>query len=225
MTSDHDDFAFEPVPGLPERLPQGETLLWQGSPEWRALARSAFHVRKVALYFGVLIAWHVASSSGDAGAATVLASSLRLLAVGAAAIGILCLLAFFYARGTIYTLTTKRFVFRSGLALPVTLNLPLALVDGAAMTGSGEATGSIALTVAKPNRVAFLVLWPNALPWTFSSPRPMLRCIRDVGAVAAMLTRTLEAGAGETLVRRPVRPPVAARGDEAALPAGHAVSA
>ena len=37
VMEDHDDFAFEPVPGLPELLPQGETLLWQGSS---ALARA-----------------------------------------------------------------------------------------------------------------------------------------------------------------------------------------
>jgi hypothetical protein len=28
----HDDFAFEPVKGLPELPPEGEHLLWQGRP-------------------------------------------------------------------------------------------------------------------------------------------------------------------------------------------------
>ena len=30
---DHDDFHFEPVRGLPEALPPGELILWQGSPD------------------------------------------------------------------------------------------------------------------------------------------------------------------------------------------------
>ena len=30
----HDDFAFEPRRGLPAVLPDGERLLWQGSPRW-----------------------------------------------------------------------------------------------------------------------------------------------------------------------------------------------
>ncbi len=33
------EHEFEPIPGLPERLPAGERMLWQGRP-WRALARA-----------------------------------------------------------------------------------------------------------------------------------------------------------------------------------------
>ena len=39
-TGEHDD---EPQNGLPEALPAGERLLWQGSPDWRVLARHGFH--------------------------------------------------------------------------------------------------------------------------------------------------------------------------------------
>jgi hypothetical protein len=44
----HDDFAFEPVPGLPAPLPKGERILWQGSPRWQSLARTAYYVNIVA---------------------------------------------------------------------------------------------------------------------------------------------------------------------------------
>ena len=47
--SEHD---FEPIRGLPGPLPEGETILWQGAPDWRVLAVQAFHVRAVAIYFG-----------------------------------------------------------------------------------------------------------------------------------------------------------------------------
>ena len=46
-----------PNPGLPEDLPRGEALLWQGSPAWRNLAVSTFHVRKVLAWFAILLAW------------------------------------------------------------------------------------------------------------------------------------------------------------------------
>jgi hypothetical protein len=39
------DFDFEPVPGLPAELPAGETMIWQGRPQWRSLAVRAFHIR------------------------------------------------------------------------------------------------------------------------------------------------------------------------------------
>lgn len=202
MTEDHDDFAFEPVPGLPETLPQGETMLWQGSPDWRGLAVSAFHVRKVAVYFGLLLAWQFASAWRDGAAALELAAlSASIIGMGIAACGILCALAWFYARGTIYTLTTKRIVIRTGLALPVTLNLPLALIDTAAVARQAAGSASIALAVTKPNRIAWLVLWPNVKPWTFTDPQPLLRNLSDVATVAPMLARALEAEGGGQLTQ------------------------
>jgi len=202
---DHDDFAFEPVPGLPEKLPVGETLLWQGSPDWKALAISAFHVRKVAVYFALLLAWHLATRAGDSVADLAMTVAWHG-ALAAVTIGILSLLARLYARGTIYTLTTKRIVIRSGLALPVTLNLPLALLDTAALTIQPLGTDSIALSVTQPNRVAWLVLWPNARPWHFNNPQPMLRCIRDAAVVAPLLKRALEAETGGSQPRVALRP-------------------
>jgi len=202
---DHDDFAFEPIPGLPEKLPAGESLLWQGSPDWRALAISAFHVRKVAIYFVLLFAWQMASQGGEVTVASVAMSAAWNGVLALATAGILALLAWFYARGTIYTLSDRRIVIRSGLALPVTLNLPLALIDAAATTAQPFGTGSIALTVARPNRVAWLVLWPNVRPWSFNNPQPMLRCLRDAKVVAPLLAQALEGATAAAPVRVPTR--------------------
>lgn len=222
---DHDDYAFEPIPGLPERLPKGETLLWQGSPEWRPLAVAAFHVRKVAVYFALLLAWDLTSASpADASLSDMLTHSAWLVGVAAGAIVILCLLAFLYARGTIYTLTTRRIVIRSGLALPITLNLPLSLIGSASVKKAKDGRGSIALKVVKPNRVAWLVLWPNVRPWSFSNPQPMLRCLKDAGTIATMLVAALEAEAGVAGSRAPVRVPVAET-DRLPMPAGASVTA
>ena len=61
------EYETEPVPGLPERLPAGERMLWQGGPRWQTLARRAFHVRKVAAYFGFLMLWRWAPVLSDTG--------------------------------------------------------------------------------------------------------------------------------------------------------------
>ena len=45
------EYEFEPQFGLPERLPSDEIIVWQGSPDVAALAYSAFHFKKLALYF------------------------------------------------------------------------------------------------------------------------------------------------------------------------------
>jgi hypothetical protein len=197
VTEDHDDFDFEPVRGLPGPLPEGERMLWQGAPDWRALAVEAFHVRKVALYFVLLVAWQAAGAEPGQTTAELAASAGWTAGAGAIAIAILCGLAWLYGRTTVYTLTTRRVVIRSGLALPVTMNLPLSLIESAAVTRRG-ASGGIALKVTPPNRIALLAMWPNARPWAFTNPQPMLRALRDVDAVLPLLTAALGRSAPKT---------------------------
>ena len=63
------EHEFEAAHGLPEPLPAGERLLWQGSPAWRALAADALHWRKIALYFVLLLGWQAVSVAADGGSA------------------------------------------------------------------------------------------------------------------------------------------------------------
>ncbi len=72
----HDDFNFEPRRGLPALLPEGERLLWQGSPRWQSLAVRAYQVRKVIVYFAILVLWRVAM--GLANAQSLAAVSMNL---------------------------------------------------------------------------------------------------------------------------------------------------
>ena len=74
--SDHDDFAFEPIPGLPERLPAGEEMLWQGRPDTAALAREAYGIRWIAGYFALIVLWRASIGYGAAGFGGALAYGL-----------------------------------------------------------------------------------------------------------------------------------------------------
>ncbi|MBY0520752.1 MAG: PH domain-containing protein, partial [Sphingomonas sp.] len=56
------EYETEPVPGLPGLLPKGETIIWQGSPNWRVLARTAFHTGAVTAYFIALTAFATAAA-------------------------------------------------------------------------------------------------------------------------------------------------------------------
>lgn len=192
INAPHDDFAGEPIPGLPAELPEGERLLWQGSPSWRSLAIRAFHVRKVAIYFGVLMVWRFASSLADgANVPGALSHAGGLVPVALAAICILLLLAYAYARMTIYSITTRRVLMRSGVALPITVNLPFKRIDGAALKIHGDGTGDIPLQLAKDDRIAVMAIWPNMRPWRLSKPEPMLRSLPDASNVADLLAAAL----------------------------------
>lgn len=180
----------EPQYGLPEELPEGERILWQGTPDWRAVALRRFHVRKVAIYFAVLLAARVAALVSDGmplGAAlsgTVVLSSVALLALAA-----LLWLAWYSSRTTVYTLTNRRVVMRIGIALTLSLNLPLKRVESAALALGARGIGDIAIRLREGDRIAYVHLWPHARRWRFSRPEPTLLCLPDAQAVAQQLTQ------------------------------------
>jgi len=114
----HDDFAFEPVPGLPEELPAGETILWQGRPDVWALTRDAMSVRVVGGYFVVLAAWRAIVVGGDAPVADALIAGSWLLIVGFAACALLWMGGLAQARATVYTITNPSLIHISELTRP-----------------------------------------------------------------------------------------------------------
>ena len=49
---------FNQFKELPAPLPVGERVIWQGKPTFKGLALRSFHIREVAIYFGLLLTWH-----------------------------------------------------------------------------------------------------------------------------------------------------------------------
>ncbi len=199
------EVEVEPVRGLPERLPPGERILWQGSPDVRSLARRAFHVRKLAVYFAVLLGWRVASGFiAGKSLVAVAVSSIWFVPLALAAVGLPALLAWLYARTTVYTITNRRVVIRFGVALPMSLNLPFRIVAAAGLRTYADGTGDIPLTLRGPDRIAYLHLWPNARPWRINQPEPMLRGVAQAAQVAETLAGALAATTVPSIVARPV---------------------
>jgi hypothetical protein len=192
MTQPHDDFDFEPVRGLPQLLPKGERMLWQGAPRWQDLAVHAFHVRKVIWYFAGLTILAGAMRLAEGESLTVAIRPFQwLMPMGMVASAMLCGLAYLSARTSVYTITTKRVVMRIGMALPVSINLPFNQIDGASLRVFANGSGDIPLKVTKKERVAYLMLWPHARPFHFAHPQPALRCIPKADDVASLLASAL----------------------------------
>ena len=202
------EHEYEAARGLPEPLPPSETLLWQGSPDWLLLARRAFHVRKLAVYFGLLLAWRIAGTLVDGGGAAALLRDLAVtLPLAALGLGLTLLLAWMSARTTIYTLTDRRLVLRLGIVLTVTFNLPFARIESAALRlepADPQGHGDIAITLAAGERIAYLHLWPHARPWQLRRPQPLLRALPDAAGVAQLLGQALARHAGQDVA--PLRP-------------------
>jgi hypothetical protein len=188
------------VRGLPEPLPPGERLLWQGSPDWRMLARRAFHLRKLAVYFAGLVALRVVVlASQQAQPWDMVIAGLWIALLGATAIGLLGLMAWLSARAAVYTVTDRRVVMRIGIVLTLTFNIPFKRIEAAGLHVEGNGCGDIPLTLSGDDRIAYLHLWPHARAWRLARPEPMLRCVPDATEVAGLLAQAWSQRTGVAL--------------------------
>lgn len=194
----HDDFSFEPIPGLPEHPPEGEEVLWQGAPAWSGLALRVFHLRKVSIYFTILLTWVGATAILDGGTVYEAMYSVTLmLPFPLIGIGLLAFLTTLYQRTTVYTITNKRVVMRFGIVLSLCVGFPFTQVKGASLRECSDGTGDLAMQMTGPDKMAYLHMWPFARPWQFKMPEPMLRSLPEAQKVSALLRDAFSAEQGE----------------------------
>lgn len=192
---------FNQFKELPAPLPVGERVIWQGKPSFAGLALRSFHIREVAIYFGLLMAWRLVSNwSQGMPAGDAVISALWLMIPAISAIAVLASLAWLFRRAACYTITSKRVLFQFGAALPMTMNIPLGQIADAALKTYRDGTGDIPLRVSDKKRVSYLLLWPHVRPWRMRAPEPMLRAVPDAASVAAKLAAALAGQPGPSTI-------------------------
>lgn len=186
---------------LPAPLPIGERVIWQGKPSFKGLALRSFHIREVAIYFGLLLAWRLWSNWSDGiSAGEAITSALWLIVPATSAIAVLAGLAWLFQRAACYTITTRRVLFQFGVALPMTMNIPLGKIAGAALKTYRDQSGNIPLRLNDSSRVSYLLLWPHIRPWRLRMTEPMLNSIPDAAGVAAKLAEALTGRPGPSAI-------------------------
>lgn len=218
----HDDFAVEPVRGLPERPPEGEQILWQGRPNTWRLAVESLNLYWVAGYFVLFFAWRALVAGAEVPFWEAVHTGSPFLVMGAGTCAILWLVAWVQARATVYTITNRRVAMRIGAALTVTLNLPYRWIGDAKLDLRQGGTGTIALSLLGETRLSYLNTWPHVRPWRMKRTEPALRCIPDAEKVARILAEAAEARLAEPEIRRKPKP---ADKPAQAAPVGAAVPA
>ncbi|WP_051630757.1 photosynthetic complex putative assembly protein PuhB [Afifella pfennigii] len=194
------EFDSEPIRGVPGKLPEGERVLWQGEPRRGLLARRAFHLPTLTLYFGILLALRIGTVLGAGGSlADAAIAGSWLLTAAVVALGIFYIYGVLIARTSVYTITNRRLVFRSGLAVPLTINIPFNEIEAAAVkTYNDRGDGEIVLTLLPGRHIGYFPLWPHARPWKIKRPEPMLRAIADAARVAEILSEALAKSAADS---------------------------
>ena len=206
----HDDFASEPVRGLPETPPEGERILWQGRPHGFWLSWDSLSLPWVAGYFVVLTIWRFATVIDQFPLMRAVAVSVPFLIMGAVVIAILLIIGYVQARATVYTITNRRVAMRIGAALTVTLNLPYTQIANMDLRRGRGGTGMITLDLMGDTKLSYLVCWPHVRPWVISRPQPALRAIPEADRIAAILSEAAEARISAPQVARKTPAPALA---------------
>ncbi len=185
----HDDFAVEPIEGLPELPPEGEEILWQGRPQWWSLAKESLNIYWIMGYFLLLGVWRSVNLMEITDTSTAITGALPFVILGGLTCAILALIAYVMARATVYTITNRRVAMRIGAALTVTLNLPYRWINSADLDLRKSGTGTVALHLKDDGvtKLSYLTCWPHVRPWKMNPTQPALRCIKDAEQVAAIL--------------------------------------
>ena len=195
---DEEDGPEEPIPGLPEKLPEGESILWQGRPDVGALAVHAFHVRFVTAYFVGAALWRAARAA-DGGALASAGAAGQTLLLGGVAVAVLWGVAYAMARAAVFTITDKRIVMRYGAAIRKYVNLPFKEITRADLKRRKNGNGDIAVQTSSARTLPYLHLWPFARPLRFSRTTPLLRAVPNAGEVAQLLARAVKDASPDTV--------------------------
>ena len=205
MSHHDDDVTVEPVNGLPEALPTGEEILWQGRPAVLPLARASLCLNWVIGYFVLLIIWRIGVSTTAMPLGPAILTALPFVVLGIIVSGILLAVAWAQARATVYTITTERVAMRIGAALTLTVNLPFPKIAAADLDLHKPGHGTIALRTIGTARLSYMIMWPHVRPWHMKHTRPALRCIPDAAKVAAILAEAAETRVSQpTIARAPM---------------------
>ena len=185
---------------LAESLPDGEVLIWQGRSEAHAIAIRGMYLWYVVAYLlglvvlrtGYLILGDASISEWSALLAWQLLASLFI-------VGVIVGLSVLYAKTTIYSLTNRRLILRTGAAVPIHVNFPLEQIASADLKVFSDGTGDIALRLENSDKLYWLLLWPNVRSWWIRPLQPLLRGLRDFELAASALAGAASAESAVSL--------------------------
>ncbi|WP_309673106.1 photosynthetic complex putative assembly protein PuhB [Gemmatimonas sp.] len=190
------------IRGVPHALPEGEHILWQGAPEAMPIAKHVFHWRLLVAYFAVMTVVWAASTALAFNSQEFLVALLVRVGLSALVLAIVFVMAGVVARTSWYAITSQRLVLRLGMVFEMSINVPFTILDSAGVGVFKDGTGQVVLTLTKPNRLAYIALWPHCRVFSINHPQPVLRGLRDPQRIGTLLAQAV-ADASEGATRAP----------------------
>ena len=179
------------IRGVPHALPEGEHILWQGAPEAGAIATHVFHWRLFAAYFAAMMAIWVSTTELPFSSPAFQAGLAIRAGLSALVIAIVFVLSRVVAKTSWYAITSQRVVLRLGMVFEMSINIPFTILDSAGVGMFKDGTGQVVLTLTKPNRLAYIALWPHCRVFSINQPQPVLRGLRDAERIGTLLAQAV----------------------------------
>ena len=174
-------------------IPEGDAIIWHGRPDVRRFSLSALGLKYVLLYLLVVAVFNLQKSFGTITPVTFLQIMFPYIVSCCLALVLLVLVGLSQILPTLYVVTSKRVIIKSGFALIFMLNVPFDKIENIDKKVFSDGCGDISFRLISNKRVPFFAGWPSVRPWYFNNPEPTFRCIPNVNFVALELANAAQA--------------------------------
>ena len=178
-------------------IPENEEVIWHGRPNLRRFSLSALGLRYLMLYLLIISITTFSSNFGNLTLLLFLQMMFPYIISCCLAGIILVVIGISQVIPTVYVITSKRIIIKSGLALIFMLNVPFDKVANIDKKVFNDGCGDISFKLIGNKRIPFFAGWPSVRPWYFNDPEPTFRCIPDVDVVAFKLTSAAQSRISE----------------------------
>ena len=168
-------------------IPENEDIIWYGRPELRRFCLSALGLRYLLLYLLIVALFNLSSNFGNFSFFIYLEIMVPYIISCFLATVLLVIIGISQVMPTVYVITSKRIIIRSGMALIFMLNVPFDKIANIDKQIFKDGCGNISFKLINNKRVPFFASWPSVRPWYFNNPEPTFRCISNVDVIALKL--------------------------------------
>ena len=183
-------------------IPKDEEIIWHGRPDLRRFCLTAIGIKYILVYLIVITCSIIYTRYGDFNLITILQVLVPYLLSCCLAIILLVIVGISQVLPTVYVITSKRVIIKSGLALIFMLNVPFDKIASIDKNNYSDGSGNISFKLISNKRVPFFASWPSVRPWYFSNPEPTFRCIADVDVIALKISEAAQSRVSEVNLKK-----------------------
>ena len=185
---------FEAPKNILDAIPDGESILWKGKPSLWGFSWNLFGLKWITAYLCILSMVAIVRVFVSDFYSAFYMDFLPFFASGVFASIILFGLAAVQTYSTVYVITEKRVIIKTGAALSFLISMPFKKIKGVNLQKRRGSIGTISFELFSEKRVPYTSCWPSVRPWKFKKTQPAFSCVGSVDEVATILRKTAMTG-------------------------------